>query len=83
MVALPEPGHAGADLAHDARALVAQDRREEPLGIRARPRELVGVTDPGGHDLDQDLARFRPLEIDFDDFEGLARLEGDRRTCLH
>ena len=27
--------HAGADLDHDARALVAEDRREEALGIGA------------------------------------------------
>ena len=29
-------GHAGADLAHDARALVAEDDGEEPLGVGAR-----------------------------------------------
>jgi hypothetical protein len=39
--------HAGADLAHDTRPFVTQDRREEPFRIGARQRERVGVADAG------------------------------------
>ena len=38
--------------------------REQALGIGARARELVGVADAGGLDLDQHLARPRALELD-------------------
>jgi hypothetical protein len=36
----------------DAGALVAEDRRKQPLGIGPGQRIGVGVTDPGGLDLD-------------------------------
>ena len=51
VVALLERGHARADVDHDARALVAEDRREQALGVGARAGELVGVADAGGLDL--------------------------------
>ncbi len=54
-------GHASADLLHDARAFVAENHREQPLRIRARARELIGVTDARGLQLDQHLARLRPF----------------------
>src|SRR3569623_1487429 len=52
-------GHTRAHLDDNARSFVTEDRREHPLGIRARARELVGVTDAGRLDLDAHLARFR------------------------
>jgi hypothetical protein len=57
MIAGLQRRHALADLQHDARALMAEDRGEQPLGVRARQREIVGVADAGGLDLDQNLAR--------------------------
>ena len=72
MVAGRERRHAGADLDHDARALVSEDRREEPLGIGARERVGVGVTDAGRLDLDQHLAGARPVELDGLDGERLS-----------
>jgi hypothetical protein len=52
----------GADLDHDAGALVAEDRRETGPPDRARQREGVGVADAGGLDLDQHLAGARAVE---------------------
>ena len=73
----------GADLDDDAGALVAEDRREQALGIGARQRELVGVADAGRLDLDQHLAGLRALEVDLDDLERLAGREGDGCAGLH
>jgi hypothetical protein len=53
-------GHALAHLEHDARALMAEDRGEQALGVGARQGEFVGVADAGGLDLDQNLARRGP-----------------------
>ena len=73
----------GPDVDHDARALVAEDRREQPLRVLARQRELVGVADAGGLDLDQHLAGSGPFELHMRDRERLARLERHRRTHVH
>ena len=54
----------GADVDHDARALVAEDRGEQAFRIGARERELIGVADAGGLDLDQHLAGPRAFEVD-------------------
>ena len=72
MVAGLQRFDAGPDIDHDARALMAEDRGKQALRIGARERERVGVADAGGLDLDQHLARLRPLEID--------RLDGQRRS---
>src|SRR5690606_7007974 len=83
VVALAEAGHARADLDHHAGALVAENRREEPLRIGAGERELVGVADAGRLDLDEHLEGLRPLELDGGDLERLSRLEGDGGTDIH
>ncbi len=49
-------GDARADLAHDARALVAEDAGNRPSLIEPVERVGVGVADAGRHDLDQHLA---------------------------
>ena len=64
MVAGFQRGHAGADLAHDAGALVTENRREQAFRVGARQRVGVGVADAGGHDLDQHLAAFRAFDLD-------------------
>src|SRR6185312_9390648 len=83
VIALGHRGDARADVDDDARALVAEDHREQPLRIGARAGELVGVTDAGRLDLDQDLACLRPLELDLFDDRRLARLVRHRRARLH
>ena len=77
-------GDARADLAHDARAFMAEDRRETmPSGIGARQRVGVGVADAGRHDLDQHFARLRAFDLDGLDGERLAGFPGDRGARLH
>ena len=73
--------HAGPDLAHDAGALVAEDRGELSLRIGPRQRVGVGVADAGRHDLDEDLARLRSLELDRLDRERASRLPRRRRRA--
>ena len=63
MIARFQAGDPRADFEHDARALMAKDRGKETLGIGARERELIRVTNPGGFDLHQNLARFRAIEV--------------------
>ena len=56
-------GHAGADLAHDAGAFMAEDRGKQAFRIGARQRVGVGVADAGGLDLDQHFAGLRAFQI--------------------
>ena len=83
VVAWLHRGDARADLDDDAGALVAEDRREEALGIGARQRELVGVADAGRLDLDQHLEGLRSLELHRLDLQRLAGLEGHSGAHVH
>ena len=76
-------GHARADLAHDARALVAEDGGKLALRIEARERVGVGVADAGRHDLDQHLAGLRAVDVDRLDGERLVGLPGDGGASFH
>jgi hypothetical protein len=75
--------HAGADLAHDPGALMAQDRGEFALGIQARKRIGVGVTDAGSHHLDERFAGLRAADFDGFDTELLVGFPGDGGARLH
>jgi hypothetical protein len=83
VVALLHRGHARPDVDHDARALVAEDCREQPFGVGARQRELVGVADAGGLDLDQHLAGLRPVELNVCHRKRFAGFERHCRTHVH
>jgi hypothetical protein len=78
-----DAGHARPDIDDDAGAFVAEDGREQTLGVGAGQRELVGVTDAGGFDLDQHFAGFRSLQLDLRDGERLALLQCDGGTGFH
>jgi len=75
--------HPRPDIADDAGALMAEDRRKQAFRIRARPSELVGVANSGRHDLDQHLAFARPLELNGGDLERLTGLECDGGFHVH
>ena len=62
---LPAPLRRYFDVDDDARALMAEDHREQAFGIAARARELVGVADARRLDLDQHLAELRSFQVDF------------------
>jgi hypothetical protein len=73
-------GDARADLADDASALVAEDRREFPFSVEARQCVGVGVAHACRLDLDEDFARPRSLDLDRLDGEWGLGLPGNRGT---
>ena len=73
----------GADLADDARAFMAEDRREDALAVEPVERVGVGVADAGRHDLDQHFAGLGPFEVELDDLERLLGFERDGGAGLH
>ena len=83
MVAYRNRGHPRADLDHDARALMAEDRREQAFGIGAGAGEFVGVANTGRLDLDQHLAGLGSIELDGGNLERFAGLEGDCGFDVH
>ena len=76
-------GHAGADLAHDAGAFMAENGGKLALGIEARKRVGVGVADAGRHHLDQHLAGLRPADFDGLDRQRLVGFPGDGGARFH
>ena len=83
MIAFLHAGDAAADIDHDARALVAEDRRKQAFGIGARQREFIGVADAGGLDLDQHFAFARSLELDGGYFQRLSGGDGNGGANIH
>ena len=83
VVALLHARHAWPDIDDDAGTLVAQNGGEQPFGIGARERELVGVADTGGLHLDQNLPGLGSVEVDLHDRERLGLLQCDRGSGLH
>ena len=68
-----EPGH----------AFVAEDAREQALGVGAGERVVIGVAHARRLELDQHLAGLRPRELDLLDAQGLASGPGHRGARLH
>jgi hypothetical protein len=62
---------------------MAEDGGEQPLGVGARARELVGVADAGGLDLDQHLAGLRAIERHRRYLEWLAFFERHGGPHVH
>src|SRR5205814_9945967 len=83
VVAFGKARHAAPDIDDDARPLMTEDRREKTFRIAARPRELVGMADPGRLDLDQHLSVLGAVELNLLDLERLTGLESDSSACLH
>ena len=73
----------GADVAHDTRALMTENRRKQAFGIGAGQRVGVGVADAGRLDFNQNLARFRAFDVDGLDVEWCAGLPGNCGTGFH
>ena len=83
VVALLDAGDALADVDHDARAFMAEDRRKQAFRIGAGQCEFIGVADAGGLDLDQHFAFARPLELDGGYFQRLSGSNGDGGANIH
>ncbi len=74
---------ARSDLDDDAGTFVAEDRREQALGIKPVERIGIGVANARGLYLDQDLAETRTFKVDLDDFQRLFGFERDGGTGFH
>ena len=83
VVALGDARHPAPDIDDDAGAFMAEDRREQPLGIGPGQRVLVGMADPGRLDLDQHLAFFGAVEPHRLDRQRLSGLVGDGGARFH
>ena len=83
MLADRDRGDARPNLADDARTLVAEDGRKQPLRIEPAQRVGVGVTDARHDDFDQHLTGARSIEVNLDDFERRLGREGNGGAGLH
>ena len=63
MIAYRQAAHSRPNLAHNARSLMAQYRRKNTFGVATRKRKGIGVTDTGGHYLNQDLSGAWALKV--------------------
>ena len=63
VIALFDARHFASDIDDDAGTLMAENCREQTLGVGARQRKRVGVADPGRLDFDQHLADFWTIEL--------------------
>ena len=82
MVAGFDADHPGADLLHDAGALVAADHRERD-GDVAGDEVGVGVAQPRGRQADEDLLLPGRVEVDLLDAPLLAETPQDGGGRLH
>jgi hypothetical protein len=78
-----EAGHPRTDFNHHARALVAKDSGKRTLRVIAGKGKGVCMTHACGFDFDQHLPRTWPLKVYLDNFQWLARPEGDSCACFH
>src|SRR3546814_8722471 len=83
MIANFHGGHARSHFPYNPRALMAKDRRKNPLAILALQRVSVGMADACRHDFYQNLARLGPIQIDFMDFKRLVGRDSNGCTSLH
>src|SRR6267143_1874130 len=83
VIAFFHAADAGPRIDHHACALVAENRREQAFGVRARAREFVGMADAGRLDLDQYFSGLRPLQLHGFYGERCACLMSDRRANVH
>ena len=83
MITFLHAGDALADVDHDARAFMAEDRRKQSFRIGAGQCEFIGVTDAGRLDFDQHLALARSFELNSRYFQRLSASDGDGGANIH
>ena len=83
MIARLHAGHARADFAYNACALMAEHAREDALTVQPVQRVGIGMADAGRHDLDQDFPGLRAFQIQFDNFQRFLGFKGDSGARFH
>ncbi len=83
VVADLDGSYAGADLADDPCAFMAENGGELALGIEAGERVGVGVADAGRHHLDEHFARLWSPDLDRFDRQRLVGFPGDGGARTH
>src|ERR1700692_645178 len=83
VIALPQRAHARADIDHDTRAFMPENRRENAFRVRARQRVVVGVANAGRLHFDQYFTGARPFEIHFLDRQWRAGFPCNGGFSLH
>ena len=62
---------------------MAENRREDAFGVGARQRELIGVADARGLDLNQHFAGPWAVQLDGGDFKRFSRFKSDGCANVH
>jgi hypothetical protein len=83
VIAFLHAGDALADVDHDARAFMTEDRRKQSFRVGAGQCEFVGVADTRGLDLDQHLALARSFELNSRYFQRLSGSDSDGGANIH
>jgi hypothetical protein len=83
MVAFLDGSHPWANIYNHTSTLMAKYCREQTLGVTTGARELVGVTHACCLDLNQDLKRFRPFELNGFNNQWVTRLVCNCRAYVH
>ena len=83
MIAGLDAGNPRSDFFDDTAAFVSQNHREQSLRIGTRERKGIGMAYAGRDYAYQDLAGFRPGQIDFFDAQRFIGFEGNSRSGLH
>ncbi len=83
MVALFQGGHAGSNIDHDPRTLMAQNGWKRAFGVIAAAGELVRVTNARRLDFHQYFACTRSFQIDLFNAQWFSSLKGNSGTGFH
>ena len=75
--------HTLADFHDNARAFMAEDRREDTFRVRTRQRESVRMADARRLDLHQHLALLGPIKLHSFDFQRLSFFKSHSGTHIH
>jgi hypothetical protein len=83
MVAWSKGGYSITNFDNDPASLVAKHTREKTLWVIARECERVGMTNSGGHHLDEYFTRLRCGDFYFFDHERMTRFNRHCSSCFH
>ena len=83
MIANLKTGDAFANLDHNARAFMSEDRRKDALRVITGSGEFISMAQPGGFDFNQAFAGAGPVKFDLHHFQWLARFERYGGSCSH